>query len=333
MAGGMNRWRSSMASRPAPAFSVGQRVRVILNEQNRTARVGTIRGIMWHFKDGRYNYYLEEGGKKVSKRYFQEDLEAVPQKDEQAKPVPQALEGQMTEAEWLGCDDPETMLEFVQGKVSERKLQLFAVACCRRISHLLKDKRSQDVIEVLEQFAEGEVREGALSEAEEAAGDVWHTAAFSESGFSHAETDASHAVWEAVRFPQDAVEAASRSSALAATGWSKTHFTQEYTMEQTRPYIPQERHVQAALLRDLLGPLPFRDVRVPVSVLSWNDGCVVKLATAIYEEREFTPKRMGVLADALEDAGLKDEEVVRHCRQEGAHVRGCWVVDLLLGKS
>jgi len=178
------------------------------------------------------------------------------------------------------------------------------------------------------------VGEGALSEAEEAAGDAWHIAAFSESGFSHAEIDASHAVWEADRFAQDALEAASRSSFLAATAWSKTHFTQGYGIEQTRPYTTQERRVQAALLRDILGPLPFRPLpRVPGSVLSWNDGCVVKLATAIDEGREFTPERMGVLADALEDAGLKDEEVLRHCRQEGVHVRGCWVVDRLLGKS
>jgi hypothetical protein len=61
--------------RPPPAYSLGQRVRVILNARNRTPREGTVREIVWHFKDRRYNYYLEEGGKKVSKRYLSEDLE------------------------------------------------------------------------------------------------------------------------------------------------------------------------------------------------------------------------------------------------------------------
>jgi hypothetical protein len=61
---------------------------------------------------------------------------------------------------------------------------------------------------------------------------------------------------------------------------------------------------------------------------------VVKLAAAAYDQRVLTLQRMGVLADALEEAGMTDEEVLNHCRQEGAvHARGCWVTDLLLGKS
>jgi hypothetical protein len=60
----------------------------------------------------------------------------------------------------------------------------------------------------------------------------------------------------------------------------------------------------------------------------------VKLATSVYQERAFTQERMGVLADALEEEGLTDEELLGHCRQQGAvHVRGCWLVDLLLGRG
>jgi hypothetical protein len=58
------------------SFSLGQRVRVILNERNRTPHSGTIRAIVWHFKDQSYNYYLEANGKRISKRYYEEDLEA-----------------------------------------------------------------------------------------------------------------------------------------------------------------------------------------------------------------------------------------------------------------
>jgi hypothetical protein len=65
--------------RPEPAFHIGQQIRVILSARNRTAHEGAVREIIWHHKDQRYNYYLEESGKKVPKRYFEEDLEAVPE--------------------------------------------------------------------------------------------------------------------------------------------------------------------------------------------------------------------------------------------------------------
>ena len=67
--------RPDVPDRPEPKFHQGQHVRVILNERNRTPHSGTIRQIIWHFKDQRYNYYLEEDSKNVAKRYFDCDLE------------------------------------------------------------------------------------------------------------------------------------------------------------------------------------------------------------------------------------------------------------------
>ena len=66
-----------MKDKPPPRFSIGQRVSVLLNARNRTRRTGSIRQVIWHHKDGRYNYYLEENGKEVSKRYFEEDLRPI----------------------------------------------------------------------------------------------------------------------------------------------------------------------------------------------------------------------------------------------------------------
>jgi hypothetical protein len=63
---------------PTPEFAVGDRVAVRVNERNRTPHIGEVRQVIWHHKDSRYNYYLNENGKKVSKRYFAEDLERVP---------------------------------------------------------------------------------------------------------------------------------------------------------------------------------------------------------------------------------------------------------------
>ena len=91
-----------------------------------------------------------------------------------------------------------------------------------------------------------------------------------------------------------------------------------------------ERYQLPDLLRDVFGN-PFRWTLLDPSWLAWNDGTVHKIAQAIYDERAFD--RLPILADALEDAGCDDADILRHCREPGEHVRGCWVIDLLLGKE
>ena len=76
---------------------------------------------------------------------------------------------------------------------------------------------------------------------------------------------------------------------------------------------------------------PFRLATLAPEWAAWNDATVVKLAQGIYDDRAF--ERLPVLADALEDAGCDNADILAHCRGPGPHVRGCWVVDLLLGKS
>ena len=75
----------------------------------------------------------------------------------------------------------------------------------------------------------------------------------------------------------------------------------------------------------------FRPVAVDPCWLFWNDATVPRIAQRIYDERDFAA--MPILGDAFEDAGCADAVILDHCRQPGEHVRGCWVVDLLLGKS
>jgi hypothetical protein len=90
---------------------------------------------------------------------------------------------------------------------------------------------------------------------------------------------------------------------------------------------PENRTLNAMLLRDIVGN-PFRPFSADPA---WLTSTVVTLATGIYEQRAFD--RMPILADALQDAGCEDADILDHCRGAGPHVRGCWVVDLLLGKS
>jgi hypothetical protein len=91
---------------------------------------------------------------------------------------------------------------------------------------------------------------------------------------------------------------------------------------------------QVALLRDVCGD-PFRRSALDPACLPTT---VSALAQAAYENRfqpsgHLYPSRLGVLSDALEEAGCTDEAVLSHLRSPGPHVRGCWVLDLILGKS
>jgi hypothetical protein len=91
-----------------------------------------------------------------------------------------------------------------------------------------------------------------------------------------------------------------------------------------------ENGAQSSLLRDVVGN-PFRLIAFDPTWLAWNGGTVPKLAQAIYDERRFAD--LPILADALEEAGCSEPAILSHCRSDGQHVRGCWVVDLLLGKE
>jgi hypothetical protein len=77
---------------------------------------------------------------------------------------------------------------------------------------------------------------------------------------------------------------------------------------------------------------------LPAAILAWNDGTIRRLAEGIYEERQMPERtldtaRLAVLADALLDAGCDNAEILSHCRGPGPHVRGCWALDLILGKE
>lgn len=92
-----------------------------------------------------------------------------------------------------------------------------------------------------------------------------------------------------------------------------------------------ESMAQTNLLHDIFGN-PFRPLPIIApSMLAWNDATIAKLAKVIYDERRF--EDMPILADALQDASCQNEEILSHCRGPGPHVKGCWVLDVLLGKS
>jgi hypothetical protein len=91
------------------------------------------------------------------------------------------------------------------------------------------------------------------------------------------------------------------------------------------------RQAQCHTLRELLGPLPVRAVVVSPWLLAWQDGTVARLAESIYQEQAFD--RFPILADALEDAGCTESDILEHLRDPGPHVRGCWALDPLVGRE
>jgi hypothetical protein len=226
----------------------------------------------------------------------------------------------MTEQEWAACTDPMRMLAFIREKASDRKLRQFAFACCRRIWHLLTDARSRAAVETAERYADGHVNPGVLRTAWLAACEAAET------------TPPASGPLEGRRAPILAAEAAAatahrtRGCARGAAGrvFSTVYYGEGLYDEARRA---AERAAHLALVRCVFNN-PFRPV---AAAPAWLTTTVVALAQAVYDDRVFD--YLPVLADALEDAGCTDEAILSHCRDQGPHVRGCWVVDLILGKG
>jgi hypothetical protein len=224
----------------------------------------------------------------------------------------------VTEEEWWNCTEPEKMLRFLQGKASDRKFRLFAAACCRSIWHLLEDEQSRDDVTLAERYADGL----ALGNETTAAGDASH---------------------EADRPLADglAIETLTAYAASLTIAVGPAQFCAFEVAMQVRQCglvdKSQEQAKQVALLRCIFVN-PFHTITISPSILAWNDAAVVRLAQAAYDERHLPEGtldtgRLAVLADALEEAGCTDADMLGHLRGPGPHVRGCWPVDLCLGNS
>ena len=218
----------------------------------------------------------------------------------------------MTEAKWLACTETAPLLEFLGREASQRKLLLFACACCRGVWSLLLDPRSREALETMESLADGEANLKEARAAYRLSLRAWRWA----SSLGWPFLQAAHAVRSLTAINSlNPPENVARYARGIADGES---------MEAAL------RIAQVALLHDIFGN-PYRPVRIPAAWLQWYEGTIPKLAKTIYDERAFD--RLPILADALEEAGCTDADILNHCRQPGEHVRGCWVIDLLLGKS
>jgi hypothetical protein len=222
----------------------------------------------------------------------------------------------VTEGEWLSCTNPTRLLDLL-GRASERKLRLFAVDCCRRVADFLTDDRSRAALAAVEAGVDGPAGGPERRRVREAAAGAYRAVrAGMVSGGAPGGMRSLYAA-EAVALTAD------RDRAAVLVAVAVASLAREAPDENDRR---QEQARQVFLLRDIFGN-PFRPVRPDPA---WMPAGAVTLARTMYESRDFAA--MPLLADLLEEAGCP-EPVAAHCRQPGEHVRGCWVVDLLLGKE
>jgi hypothetical protein len=229
----------------------------------------------------------------------------------------------MTEKEWLACADPRPMLEFRTDAMSERKVRLFAWACCQRISHLLVLADSQTALKILEKYADGQASLEDLVAVNRV-----HALKFShERLLARGAVDCATFVARGGEAPVvNLAIGAAHNAAWAAAGIAIDEGRRP-TQKQLAGKAKQDA-IHAALVRDIFGN-PFRPAAFDPE---WRTSDVLALARGIYEERAFD--RMPILADALQDAGCDSDDILNHLRDANAlHFRGCWALDLVLGKS
>jgi hypothetical protein len=199
------------------------------------------------------------------------------------------------------------MLRALHGKASDRKLRLFAVASCRCSIPFVQREQLRGVANTIEQYADGQATYQEMVNSAKTS--EW-------------------LCWNSVGRERALTNAAWCASAMNLWYWLRPLFRTKrvvhYLCEHDRGQSP---HI-AALLREIFGN-PFRLVLFSAK---WRTDTATALARQMYDSRDFGA--MPILADALQDAGCDNEHILNHCRDANAtHVRGCWVVDLVLGKE
>jgi hypothetical protein len=201
--------------------------------------------------------------------------------------------GAMTEEEWLTSTDPAEMLTLLTGKATGRKLRLLACAACRENTPPSPYPRRDEILAIAERYADGEATEQE------------RVAAFATTFDEDFPIDYGYYLLVAFAVGESSDELG-------------THLRKLADGESSMKANP-------AMIRELFA-YPFHPASFDPQ---WRTATVVAMARGMYETRDFSA--MPIVADALEDAGCEDADILDHCRGGSAHIRGCWVVDRILG--
>ena len=237
----------------------------------------------------------------------------------------------MTEAEWLSCRTSRKLMDFLHGdflhgRMSERKLRLIGCACARRVWSRVKLNECHVALDVAERIADGIASEAEVSEGFRLANYARDMNTGTAIGIprrykTREARCAAWAVYELVE-PLDR-EYRDYLNIVYSCVLRAMEFLKDMPPDPTGHFLHQAR-----VIRDIVGN-PFRPVTFDSG---WRTSDVMLLAQRVYDTRDFSA--MPILADALQDAGCTADDLLSHLRDpKQIHYRGCWAVDLALGKG
>jgi len=233
----------------------------------------------------------------------------------------------LTETEGLNSVKPSPMLAHVFRSASERKLRLFAAACCRRIWPWLADNECRQAVEVAEKHADRQATQAALTRAAQSVRRLRDREVPINTAQEAAAEAAACAASDKRNELVDTASNAAMCAAIAASGAAQADAGSGPLRETFLKALAAEQAAQCSLLREIFGN-PFRPVNVN---LAWKTPEVTSLANAIYESQDFG--RLPTLARVLRENGCPITKILEHLEEPTQHVRGCWALDLLVGKS
>jgi hypothetical protein len=242
----------------------------------------------------------------------------------------------MTESDWLATDNPFRLFQHARSRLSARKLQLLACGCCRLLDQTLSEGQA-DALAAVERHADGLADGDALLRAKE---------------FFLTALTALMVPTPTGVVPPPTAEAATAEALVAVvsvpidTGLRRVHELVAAAVARTsgaaaRAAVKGLRRRTCEVYHEIVGN-PFRER--PVAGPEWSaDGRTVPWwmlrvsetarAIALGVQADQAYDRLPVLADALEDDGCTDADLLAHLRFGTRHLRGCWALDLVLGKS
>ncbi|MGE3808685.1 MAG: hypothetical protein AB7K24_28805 [Gemmataceae bacterium] len=221
----------------------------------------------------------------------------------------------MTESEWLTCVKVTVpVMDWLRRQGGRRKFRLAGCAAVRHVWDAIDHPHARALVEMCEEVADGLLEAQRLQRPA--------NAIERDLGVDLLSTRAQAATRAALYLAMPADYQAGYSAMAEAAQVGKR---------------ADQWSWQCRLLRDIFSN-PFRPASIQQAWLTWKDGTIPNLARAAYDKRElpggdFDASKLAILADALEEAGCASEEMLGHLRGPGPHVRGCWAVDLLLGKN
>jgi hypothetical protein len=224
--------------------------------------------------------------------------------------VSAAEEGTMTEEQWFASTDAAQLIRACPKKIAPRKLRLFMADWFRLNWDTVRVPAVREAVELAERYVDGIASKKQLERMYDVLRDTRGWGA----------TDSLLVVWPGDdQMAEAAIQFAQMLRAAQYVPWAMDELKVEYKARMA---------LLANFLRDIVGN-PFQPVAFDPA---WRTDAAVTLAKGMYDSRDFGA--MPILADALQDAGCTNDDILNHCRDvQQAHVRGCWVVDLVLGKA